>query len=216
LSISEDGHRTARVALRAVTDDQKVLGVLGCVVDVTELKSLADTDVLTGLQNRRSIVRLLELELARHSGKVGVIFADLDGFKQINDRFGHQVGDQLLTAVAGRLRSALRPGDRIGRLGGDEFLVVCPGLSEPLDAMSVTERLTTSLNDEFRLPAGKVRIMASLGVACGEPGATVDDLISRSDSAMYESKQSRSSVPSMIAQTPLDDLAPGERLELST
>ena len=190
LGLAGSTGRSAMVTLSAVTDDDRVLGVLGCVVDVTELKSLADTDVLTGLQNRRSIVRLLESELARHSGNVSVIFADLDGFKQINDQYGHQVGDQLLADVAARLSSALRPGDRIGRLGGDEFLIFCPGVTKPKVADEIARRLQAALAKGFRLPDTTVRVVASLGVACGGPGATVDDLISRSDSAMYESKQS--------------------------
>ena len=190
LALKPDSGRSAMVTLRAVTDDIRVLGVLGCVVDVTELKSLADTDVLTGLQNRRSIVGLLESELIRQSGNVSVIFADLDGFKQINDQYGHQVGDQLLAEVASRLSSALRPGDRIGRLGGDEFLIFCPGITKPEVADAIAHRLQAALDDEFRLPEATVHVLASLGVACGGPGATVDDLISRSDAAMYEAKQS--------------------------
>ena len=189
LALSRDSGRSAMVTLRAVTNDDQVLGVLGCVVDVTELKSLADTDVLTGLQNRRSIVALLESELARHSGNVSVIFADLDGFKQINDQYGHQVGDQLLTEVAARLSSALRPADRIGRLGGDEFLIFCPGVTRPRAANAIARRLQAALDREFRLPEATVHVFASLGVACGGPGSTADDLISRSDTAMYESKQ---------------------------
>ncbi len=180
--------RSAMVTLRAVIDDDRVLGVLGCLVDVTELKSLADTDGLTGLQNRRSIVNLLEAALVRHSGDVSVIFVDLDGFKQINDRYGHQVGDRLLRQVASRLSSALRPGDRIGRLGGDEFLVFCPGVTKLDTASAIAHRLQTALKEEISLPEAKVHVLASVGVACGGPGATADDLISRSDAAMYASK----------------------------
>ncbi len=187
--------RSAMVTLRAVTDDGRVLGVLGCVVDVTELKTLADTDVLTGLQNRRSIVGLLEVELARRSGNVSVIFADLDGFKQINDQYGHQVGDRLLAQVAARLSAALRPGDRIGRLGGDEFLIFCPGVTKLKAVNAIARRLQEALEEEFCLPEATVRVLASLGVACGGAGATVDDLISRSDSAMYASKPSPPSRP---------------------
>ncbi|MGO9341183.1 MAG: diguanylate cyclase domain-containing protein [Acidimicrobiales bacterium] len=180
--------RSAMITLRAVTDDDRILGVLGCVVDVTELKSLADTDGLTGLQNRRSIVSLLEAELARRSGDVSAIFVDLDGFKQINDQHGHQVGDRLLSQVASRLSSALRPGDRIGRLGGDEFLVYCPGVTELKVATAIADRLQRALEGEFHLPEATVRVLASVGVACGGPGATADDLISRSDAAMYATK----------------------------
>ncbi|MFZ0666663.1 MAG: sensor domain-containing diguanylate cyclase [Acidimicrobiales bacterium] len=207
LTIAGNLPRSARVALRAVTDEDRVLGVLGCVVDVTELKSLADTDGLTGLKNRRSIVALLESDLASHCGNVTVIFCDLDGFKQINDRYGHQVGDQLLAAVAERLHAALRPGDHIGRLGGDEFLVFCPGLTDPAAALAVAERLREALCEEFDIQGTLVRIRASMGVACGGPGSTVDDLISSSDAAMYESKQSGGGDSSTIIRRVADDLS---------
>jgi diguanylate cyclase (GGDEF)-like protein/PAS domain S-box-containing protein len=193
VTASGETERSTRVALRAVADADRVLGVLGCVVDVTELKNLADTDGLTGLKNRRSIVELLEMELARRSGNVSVIFCDLDGFKQINDHYGHQVGDELLAEVASRLRAALRPGDHIGRLGGDEFLIFCPGLGDEKAAFAVSDRLAAALTDEFRLDGRNVSIRASMGVACGQTGSTVDELISRSDAAMYESKQSERS-----------------------
>jgi diguanylate cyclase (GGDEF)-like protein len=120
---------------------------------------------------------------------VSVIFADLDGFKLVNDQYGHQAGDQILAAVAERLRSALRPEDLIGRLGGDEFVVVCPGVSDPDLAMAVARRLQIALGPEFFLPGIAVSIVASFGVACGTQSVTADELISRSDSAMYESKQ---------------------------
>jgi diguanylate cyclase (GGDEF)-like protein/PAS domain S-box-containing protein len=187
----ESGPRSVMVTLRGVKDDDRVLGVLGCIVDVTDLKNLADTDVLTGLQNRRSIVELLEAELIRQSGNVSVIFADLDCFKQVNDKYGHQVGDQLLAAVATKLSGALRPGDRIGRLGGDEFLIFCPGVTDPESVSAIARRLREALDDELYLPGVTVHVFASLGIACGGPEATVDDLISRSDAAMYESKQAR-------------------------
>ena len=70
-----------------------------------------------------------------------MIFADLDGFKEVNDKYGHQVGDQLLAAVATKLSAALRPGDRIGRLGGDEFLIFCPGVTDPLAVSAIARRL---------------------------------------------------------------------------
>jgi diguanylate cyclase (GGDEF)-like protein/PAS domain S-box-containing protein len=203
MALTGDNGRSAMVTLRAVTDNDKVLGILGCVVDVTELKSLADTDVLTGLQNRRSIVGLLEAELARRSGDVSVIFADLDGFKLVNDQYGHQVGDRLLAEVATRLSSALRPGDRIGRLGGDEFLILCPGVTSPETANAIAQRLQDALEQPFRLSEATVHVDASLGVACGGPAATADDLISRSDTAMYASKLGEADFSRIANEKPL-------------
>lgn len=191
---TDGSRRLAKVTLTAVKDEGTVLGVIGCVVDVTELKSLADTDGLTGLQNRRSIVEVLESELVAHSGRVSVIFADLKGFKQVNDRYGHQTGDQLLAEVADRLRSAVRPGDCIGRLGGDEFLVFCPGMTNRADAEQVADRLRNALKGDFRIGNETLRVVASLGVACGGPGATADALISMADTEMYRDKQKQYAV----------------------
>jgi diguanylate cyclase (GGDEF)-like protein/PAS domain S-box-containing protein len=189
--VAADGRsRSVRFTLRSVDGDDRGLGVLGCVVDVTDLRHMADTDVLTGLRNRRALMGDLKDELIRHSGNVSVIFADLDGFKLINDQFGHQVGDQVLAEVAERLRSAIRPGDLIGRLGGDEFVVVCPAVSDPEAAMTVALRLQEALMPEISLPGLSVGIIASFGVACGTPFITADQLISESDAAMYQSKQS--------------------------
>jgi diguanylate cyclase (GGDEF)-like protein/PAS domain S-box-containing protein len=188
LSMDNGRSRAVRITLRLVDSKDRGLGVLGCMVDVTDLRRMADTDVLTGLRNRRSLLGDLDDELIRHSGKVSVIFADLDRFKLVNDQYGHQAGDQVLAAVAERFRSAIRPGDLIGRLGGDEFIVVCPGVSAPRPAMVVARRLQKSLTREFTLPGISVHIVASFGIACGTPEVTADELISSSDSAMYESK----------------------------
>jgi diguanylate cyclase (GGDEF)-like protein len=195
LAKADGAVRSARVALRAVTDESRVTGVLGCVVDVTELRCLANTDVLTGLHNRRAILETLEADLVGNAGKVSVIFCDLDGFKGVNDRYGHHAGDELLAAVADKLRSALRPGARIGRLGGDEFLVVCPGLAEPKTALALAARLQEALDAEFHLAQVTLRARASLGVACGRRGVTADELISCSDSAMYKAKRAPTRPP---------------------
>jgi diguanylate cyclase (GGDEF)-like protein/PAS domain S-box-containing protein len=198
ISLTEHDRRTrsaCRVNLRAITDGQTVLGVLGCVVDVTELRSMADTDALTGLQNRRSIMEVLASNLIGHSGRVAAIYLDLDRFKPINDTYGHDVGDQLLKAIAERLRDRIRTTDQAGRHGGDEFLVVCPGIGDPRSALALARRVQSVFEDPFHLSGISVNMSASVGVACGGPDVAADELVSCADSAMYDAKKTRGGPP---------------------
>lgn len=198
ISLTEHDRRTrsaCRVNLRAITDGQTVLGVLGCVVDVTELRSMADTDALTGLQNRRSIMEALASNLIGHCGRVAAIYLDLDRFKPINDNYGHDVGDQLLKAIADRLRDRIRTTDQAGRHGGDEFLVVCPGIGDPRAALALARRVQSVFETPFHLSGMSVTMTASVGVACGGPGVTADELVSCADSAMYDAKKTRGGPP---------------------
>jgi diguanylate cyclase (GGDEF)-like protein/PAS domain S-box-containing protein len=201
ISLAERDHRarsTCRVNLRAITDDEAVLGVLGCVVDVTELRTMADTDALTGLQNRRSIMESLASDLVGHRGRVAAIYLDLDYFKPVNDNHGHHVGDQLLKAVAERLRDRIRPMDHVGRHGGDEFLILCPGISSQRSALGFARRLQEAFSEPFELSGMSIPITASVGVACGAPGVTADQLVSCADCAMYDAKRARGGPPIFI------------------
>jgi diguanylate cyclase (GGDEF)-like protein len=198
VSLSERDQRTrsaCRVNLRAITDGEAVLGVLGCVVDVTELRSMADTDALTGLQNRRSIMESLASDLVSHRGRVAAIYLDVDHFKPVNDDHGHHVGDQVLKAVAERLRDRIRTTDQAGRHGGDEFLVVCPGVSTQRAALTLARRVQAVFDEPFQISGMSVAMTASLGVACGERGVTADQLVSCADSAMYDAKKTRGGPP---------------------
>ena len=198
ISLAEHDRRTSsvcRVNLRAITDGQSVLGVLGCVVDVTELRSMADTDALSGLQNRRSIMETLASNLIGHGGRVAALYLDLDHFKPINDRHGHNVGDQLLRAVAERLRDRIRTTDQVGRLGGDEFLVVCPGIGDARAALALARRVQRVFADPFHLSGMSVAMTASVGVTCGELAVTAEDLVSCADIAMYDAKKTRGGPP---------------------
>ena len=120
-----------------------------------------------------------------------MLFADLDGFKAVNDHYGHHVGDELLCAVATRLASALRPGDTVARLGGDEFVVVCEDLHEEAEAVRVAERLTTALAAPFELSGGqRVTATASVGLAFSGSGTdTTRALLRDADFAMYQAKR---------------------------
>ena len=120
-----------------------------------------------------------------------MIYLDLDDFKALNDTLGHAAGDEMLVEVAERLRGALRDHDDVGRLGGDEYLVVCPGLADPDQAMAIATRIREHLDRPAALTAGIATPRISIGVAIGAPGSPVDDLVNRADSAMYRSKQQR-------------------------
>jgi diguanylate cyclase (GGDEF)-like protein/PAS domain S-box-containing protein len=192
--------RVCQISLRALTDlEGSVTGAIGCLTDVTdsvelrrELQLRASIDGLTGCLNRTAIFELLDLSLSKAAPDgtgVAVIFIDLDHFKEINDSFGHAAGDRVLCLAAQRIRDSLRSGDSVGRIGGDEFLIICPGMPRVDLAVPVADRVSETLRHPFRVGEASIQIGASLGVAWAPPGSTsLDDLIARSDRAMYDSK----------------------------
>ena len=195
-----DAQRVCLLSLRALTDGSGVVsGAIGLLSDVTdraqlrrELEIRASVDQLTSCLNRAATLDLLATVLDRDEATepgTAVVFIDLDRFKPVNDRFGHAAGDRLLVAVAERLRRAVRDGDRIGRLGGDEFLVICPGVASASTAIDIGERLACALNATVDIGAASVDLRASLGVAWTCEQLDPDALIARADVAMYESKR---------------------------
>src|SRR5262249_16199915 len=120
---------------------------------------------------------------------IAVLFLDLDGFKDVNDRFGHDSGNDLLVAVAGRLRSCVRPGDIVARMGGDEFTILLTRLESAGPAVEVAERVCRTLTDPFEIGASVMRISTSIGIAvAGAEGADPADLLRRADVARYRAK----------------------------
>lgn len=153
--------------------------------------SLAFTDPLTGLANRRSLNTSISaaLELAGPANILAVYMMDLDGFKQVNDKLGHDVGDELLVAVASRLKSNLRNSDVVARLGGDEFLVMSNGLSNDLQAQELGEKLLAAFAEPFTLSAHRCHVGMTIGYALApHDGLTSAQLLKRADAAMYEGK----------------------------
>jgi diguanylate cyclase (GGDEF)-like protein len=138
---------------------------------------------------------VLASNLIGHSGRVAAIYLDLDRFKPINDTYGHDVGDQLLKAIAERLRDRIRTTDQAGRHGGDEFLVVCPGIGDPRSALALARRVQSVFEDPFHLSGISVNMSASVGVAGGGPDVAADELVSCADSAMYDAKKTRGGPP---------------------
>jgi len=142
-------------------------------------------DPLTGLPNRAHFHDRLARELARREGAAAVLFVDLDGFKAVNDTFGHEAGDRLLVAVAQRLRGCVRPADIVARLGGDEFTVLLGGVGDAGEAVTVARRILDTLATR---PGVSARITASVGVAVGAVGTAPDELLRRADAALYDAK----------------------------
>jgi diguanylate cyclase (GGDEF)-like protein/PAS domain S-box-containing protein len=165
--------------------------------DLLELNKLlqqqATHDMLTGLPNRRLFIDRLEQALAharRFGGRVGMLFIDLDGFKSINDRFGHQAGDEALVLIANRIKLLLREVDSAARLGGDEFGIVLPDVALLEDVTLVGEKVLQEVRQPFIMRAVSCTLGASIGVAAyPDHGETADELISRADKAMYQVKK---------------------------
>jgi diguanylate cyclase (GGDEF)-like protein/PAS domain S-box-containing protein len=167
------------------------IGVLSDVTDEAELRHRADHDSLTGLLNREAFDRALHTTL--ESGQLAVVaFVDLDGFKEINDALGHEAGDYVLREVARRLTECVRPGDAVGRYGGDEFVVLCTGLPDGGED-GLRKRITHALAPAVEWDESRSPLHASIGGVRSEPGDDVTDVIRRADHAMYEDKHARQS-----------------------
>jgi len=149
-------------------------------------------DPLTSLANRAVAVEQLHLALARsarHSNRVAVLFIDLDQFKQINDRYGHLVGDHILRVVAHRIRHAVRAEDVVARFGGDEFLVVCGDVHTDDEADEIARRVAYMITRPFDLPVGvEQTVHASIGIRVSAPGDDPQQIIQDADKAMYRQK----------------------------
>lgn len=153
----------------------------------------AHFDNLTKLPNRfLSLDRLSQqlIEAKRKNCKVAVLFLDLDDFKKINDTLGHETGDKLLVEAADRLNSIVRRGDTVGRLGGDEFIVLLGGLEEAVDARPVIESVIAQFRNAFRIDGRELILTSSVGVSIyPDDGSNASELLRNSDSAMYHAKE---------------------------
>ena len=177
----------------------KFLGYRGVSHDVTESKLSKDKiikqahfDSLTNLPNRfLSLDRLSQLltDANRNNEKVAVLFLDLDDFKKVNDSLGHETGDHLLIEAAERLRLAVRAGDTVGRLGGDEFIVLLGNLDDANDARPIAENLLYRFKEAFKINGRDLILTASVGIAVyPDDGDNASELLRNADSVMYHSK----------------------------
>ncbi|MGN6527679.1 MAG: diguanylate cyclase domain-containing protein [Burkholderiaceae bacterium] len=160
----------------------------------TRLRTLAEHDPLTGLMNRAALTEALRRSLAlaaRQKWSVAVVFVDLDKFKAVNDTLGHAAGDELLRQIASRLQGCLRESDLLGRLGGDEFIVVAEALHDgPRNAIELTDKLLTQMKRPFTVEGRPISAGFSAGIAIypGD-GDTPEALVAHADAAMYQAKQ---------------------------
>jgi diguanylate cyclase (GGDEF)-like protein/PAS domain S-box-containing protein len=176
-------------------DDGEPLYLQGYLLDVTAERELQEQlrlqalfDPLTGLANRAFFHEQLEhavsMRTENESG-TAVVFVDLDEFKQINDQYGHSVGDEVLATLGERLKSVIRAGDSVARLGGDEFAVLLTSVMEPAEAAIVAERLLEQITAPIDVAGRHLMLTASVGIALGSEGA---ELLKQADAAMYRAK----------------------------
>jgi diguanylate cyclase (GGDEF)-like protein/PAS domain S-box-containing protein len=170
------------------------------IEDVTERRAAearlvhqALHDSLTGLPNRALLMDRLRQVLARsarHPSLTAVVFIDLDGFKDINDSLGHDIGDQVLREIGGRIEHHVRPSDTVARLGGDEFVVLCTDLRVEQNIVEICERLTEALAKPAIVGGFEVEVTASIGIALsdGEAAVTPEEMLRNADAAMYGAK----------------------------
>ncbi|MDP3520340.1 MAG: diguanylate cyclase [Hydrogenophaga sp.] len=217
--VRKDGSRfTASIIKSALTDDAgQIVGYLGMVSDITELKRaeeklnhLAHFDALTDLPNRvlfsQRVVQGLELA-KRHQQRLALLFLDLDEFKPINDTWGHAMGDRLLQVMGQRISACLRASDAVGRVGGDEFVVLLMELHSVADAVQVADKIRVALTQPVTLDEHTLQVGTSVGLAMyPEHGDTEAMLMKHADDAMYQAKaQGRNRV---VVYTPTDGVMP--------
>ena len=154
------------------------------------LQHLAGHDALTGVANRAAFRTHLAAALAIGERDLALAFCDLDRFKPVNDTYGHRAGDKVLVEVAARLRSRLRVGDELARIGGDEFTVLLRNVPDAAVAAQLADRLLLSVEEPFPVTDGEVRVGMSVGIALARGLPNADDLLSAADEALYACKRS--------------------------
>jgi diguanylate cyclase (GGDEF)-like protein len=160
-----------------------------------DLMEVATIDVLTRIPNRRATQAFLEKELSRAQriqDEFTVLLIDIDNFKQVNDRWGHAVGDDVLVKTASIFQSMIRKQDLVGRWGGEEFLIIVPG---PCDGQTLGERVRCEIaNAKFRRGTASFGITVSIGVTCAGHSDQIDQILKNADKALYQSKRTKNTV----------------------
>ena len=202
VNVTRDGRLFPVQLLSDVVTDlhDSPVGLVTTCEDITErrraaeqIENLAYRDTLTGLPNRRLFTDRLDVAVTnaqRQRQKLAVIFADLDGFKLVNDSLGHDWGDELLRNVARRIEGCVRHGDTVARLGGDEFTLILPGIEKIADAEKIATKMLDTLRPPLKLGQHEFFVTASLGVAVyPDHGDSVEALLKNADAAMYRAKE---------------------------
>lgn len=199
--IAADGTRVwVQQALAPVTDDDgERTSVVAQFIDVSQarqaralLEFQANHDPLTSLKNRRAVMAAMATTLVhpRRSGsRLAVLYCDLDAFKPVNDAFGHAIGDELLTEVGRRIRRCVRIGDTVGRIGGDEFVVLLMEVHGYGDAVAVAEAVRAAVAEPLAVNEHTLEVTISVGVALADEGEEPDDVLAKADQALYDAKQ---------------------------
>jgi two-component system, cell cycle response regulator len=196
-----DRHDELRARIRVQLRNKRFYDALERVRNERDnLRRDSQTDPLTGLLNRRSLQAEVSARCQAREG-FGVLFMDLDHFKSVNDRFGHEMGDRVLVAVAAVLKTALRPGDVVGRYGGEEFVAVVAGAG-PESARLVAERLRRAIEAMLPPKSGPAKLTISIGTTVFEPrnaDERMEDLLHRADMALYAAKRTGRNRVVMVA-----------------
>ncbi|HHT9107153.1 MAG TPA: diguanylate cyclase domain-containing protein [Candidatus Wunengus sp. YC63] len=197
----EDGLNTYISIKFPLYDSEGVIyAVCGISTDITERKCMEETirqmayhDTLTSLPNRALFEDRFAVALThahRNNELLSVMYLDLDGFKDVNDTFGHRVGDRLLQCIAERLKRCLRDSDTIARLGGDEFAVLLPGISQVSDIAHIAGKITESVKQPLQIECKEISVTTSIGIALfPDDGEDIVKLLKHADDAMYRAKE---------------------------
>ncbi|OBH29641.1 diguanylate cyclase [Mycobacterium sp. E342] len=182
--VDDEGNTDGLIAAVRIIDDQ--------VQAERRLERMARFDTLTGLMNRAETISRLEaaLQKPRPLGTyVGVLFCDVDRFKEINDTWGHGVGDGVLTTLATRIRASVRGGDTVGRMGGDEILVLLPDIHSSDELARIADKIRCRAAEPIQTSGKVLSTTLSIGATLALPGESVDTITARADTAMYRAKQ---------------------------
>ena len=155
---------------------------------------MARFDTLTGLPNRAEVIGRMEsaLEQPRSAGSdLGILFCDVDHFKTINDTLGHAAGDVVLATLAARISESIRQGDTVGRMGGDEMVVLLPGVHSLDEAALIAEKIRCRAAEPIDHDGRTIRATLSIGATVSAPGESATAVTARADEAMYQAKQAR-------------------------